>query len=92
MKFPTSDVNGAKGSDFICTPLTASLARSKTRAFVIFSCLGAALLECDDILFFARVFGLGEHSAGSSHTVHSHMECVIARGIMYRFINTGINL
>jgi hypothetical protein len=40
MKFSTSDVNGAKVSDFICSPLT-SLARSKTRVFVIFSCLGA---------------------------------------------------
>jgi hypothetical protein len=38
----TTDVNGAKITDFICAPRT-SLARSKTRAFVIFSCLGAVL-------------------------------------------------
>jgi hypothetical protein len=71
MEFPTSDVNGAKVTYFICTPLTA-LARSKTRAFVIFPALGATgaalLLNVMTFSFFARVFGLGALSAGSLHT------------------------
>jgi hypothetical protein len=58
LQWSTSDVNGAKVTDFICTSLT-SLARSKTRAFVIFSCgfkisTGDALLI---FLFFCAGFG-----------------------------------
>jgi hypothetical protein len=53
----------------VCSPLT-SLARSKARALVIFSCLGATVVECDDILFFAHVFGFG---GSQSWTVDSHV-------------------
>jgi hypothetical protein len=50
---------GAKVTDFICTPLT-SLAQSKTRAFVIFSCLlGAVLKFPRALLFFMFLHFLG---------------------------------
>jgi hypothetical protein len=76
--FPISDVNGAKVIDFICTPLT-SLARSKTRAFVIFPALGATgaalLLNVMTFSFLRGFLDLARfrrvartlHSAGLAH-------------------------
>jgi hypothetical protein len=69
MKFLTSDVNGTKVSDFICTPLT-SLARSKTHAFVIFSYLGATGAATDHQQTFVPAPALFlELSLEESHVV-----------------------
>jgi hypothetical protein len=59
MKFPTCNVIGTKQGTCIC--------------YFFLLDRRAALLECEDILFFAQVLGVGAHLAGSSH-----MECVIA--------------
>jgi hypothetical protein len=65
----TSDVNGAKVTDFICNAHQTSLARSKTHAFVIFSCVGAVFKISTGAaldIFFAG-FWVGALSAGCLH-------------------------